>query len=372
MNDNRYMHMALELAAKGLGHVAPNPMVGAIVVKNGQVVGRGWHQAVGGPHAEVHAINDAGEAARGATLYVTLEPCNHQGRTPPCTQKILKAGIDKVVVAMTDPNPDVAGGGNAYLKSQGIEVVCPVEQEAARRLNESFIKFVHTRRPFVVLKIAATLDGRIATRTGDARWVTGPEARAHVHRLRHAMDAIMVGIGTVVADDPQLTTRLENGRGVDPMRIVLDTHLNMPDNARMLSAPSGADTWVVCAPEATEQDMARLHTKGARLLKVPLQSDRIDMKALMVRLGELGVTSVLIEGGAQVAGSALKAGVVDKALFFYAPKILGGDDGVPMCRGKGPDMMNASLPLNNVEVTRVGEDILVSGYLKPNLDTTPV
>ena len=201
MNDNEYMQMALALAAQGRGRVSPNPMVGAVVVKAGQVVGKGYHRSVGGPHAEVHAIDDAGPAARDATLYVTLEPCNHLGRTPPCTRKILEAGIQKVIVAMLDPNPDVTGGGNAFLQARGIEVLCGIEEAAARRLNESFIKYVRTRKPFVVLKIASTLDGRIATRTGDAHWVTGPFARAHVHRLRHAMDAIMVGVGTVQSDD---------------------------------------------------------------------------------------------------------------------------------------------------------------------------
>ena len=195
MNDTDYMRMALDLAVKGAGYVSPNPMVGAVVVKAGRVVGRGYHQAVGGPHAEVNAIDDAGDQARGATIYVTLEPCNHFGRTPPCTRKILEAGIKRVVVAMADPNPDVTGGGNAFLKSRDVEVVCGICESEAGRLNESFIKYVRTRLPFVVLKMAATLDGRIATRTGDARWVTGPEARARVHALRHAVDAVMVGVG---------------------------------------------------------------------------------------------------------------------------------------------------------------------------------
>lgn len=366
MDDNTYMHMALALAKKGVGHVSPNPMVGAVVVNDGQVVGRGYHQAVGGPHAEVHAINDAGKAARGATLYVTLEPCNHQGRTPPCTRKILEAGIQRVVVAMADPNPDVKGGGNAYLQSRGIDVVCGVAETAAQQLNESFVKYIRTKRPFVVLKMAATLDGRIATRTGDARWVTGPAARAYVHRLRHAMDAIMVGIGTAVADDPQLTARLDSGPGKDPMRVVLDSRLRMPDNARMLSQPSEADTWIVCAADASQKDKARLEAQGAHLLEVPLSADGLAMDAIVMRLGEMGITSLLIEGGGRVAASALKAKVVDKVLFFYAPKILGGDDGIPMCRGKGPAMMSESTLLNDIEVLRVGEDILISGYLHAN------
>jgi diaminohydroxyphosphoribosylaminopyrimidine deaminase/5-amino-6-(5-phosphoribosylamino)uracil reductase len=363
MNDNTYMHMALALAEKGLGHVSPNPMVGAVVVNAGQIVGRGYHQAAGGPHAEVHAIDDAGEAARGATLYVTLEPCNHQGRTPPCTQKILDAGIARVVVAMADPNPDVAGGGNAYLRFQGVEVVCGVAEDEARRLNESFVKFVRTKRPFGVLKMAATLDGRIATSTGDARWVTGPLARAQVHHLRHAMDAIMIGVGTAKADDPQLTARLEKGPGKDPMRIILDTRLRMPARARMLTQSSAAETWLVCAPEASDTRKAQLTAQGARLLEVPLNGKDLDLTVLMTRLGEMGVTSILIEGGARVAAAALKADVVDKVLFFYAPKILGGDDGVPMCRGTGPESMDASLPVKDLTVTQVGEDVLVTGYL---------
>lgn len=363
-NDIDYMRMALDLAAKGAGYVSPNPMVGAVVVKGGEVVGRGYHQAVGGPHAEVNAIADAGDQARGATIYVTMEPCNHFGRTPPCTRKILEAGIQKVVVAMADPNPDVAGGGNAFLKSQGIEVVCGLCATEATRLNESFIKFVQTKRPFVVLKIAATLDGRIATRTGDARWVTGPAARARVHKLRHAMDAVMVGVGTVKADDPELTTRLETGRGVDPTRIILDTHLSMPETARMLQQVSAADTWVVCGAGAAESHKKRLTDQGAMVIEARLENGRIDLTSLMGALSSRGITSLLIEGGARVAASALKAGIVDKVIFFYAPKILGGDDGIPMCSGPGPDKMRESLPLHNMEVSRAGDDVLISGYLK--------
>jgi diaminohydroxyphosphoribosylaminopyrimidine deaminase/5-amino-6-(5-phosphoribosylamino)uracil reductase len=363
MGDNEYMQLALSLAEKGRGHVSPNPMVGAVVVNADRVVGRGYHQTAGGPHAEVNAIDDAGSAARGATLYVTLEPCNHFGRTPPCTQKILEAGIQKVVVAMPDPNPDVAGGGNTFLQNRGIEVRCGVELAAARRLNESFLKYVRTRKPFVVLKIASTLDGRIAAHTGDAHWVTGSLARAYVHQLRHEMDAIMVGIGTVQSDDPQLTTRLENGQGVDPVRVVLDTNLRMPDSAEMLHRPSSAPTWVVCGPEAPMAARKRLQASGAHLLEVSLKDRRIDLAALMDRLAEKSVTSLLIEGGAQVAGAALEADIVDKVIFFYAPKIYGGDDGIPICRGRGPALMRESLSIKQIELVRLGDDIMVSGYL---------
>lgn len=364
MDHEKYMRMALELAAKGAGYVSPNPMVGAVVVKDGRVVGQGYHQALGGPHAEVNAIDDAGEQARGAALYVTLEPCNHYGRTPPCTQKILNTGIRRVVVAVADPNPHVTGGGNAFLKSRGIEVICGVCEEAAARLNESFIKYMRTQRPFVVLKMAATLDGRIATRTGDARWVTGAEARRFVHQLRHAMDAIMVGVGTVRADDPELTTRLDEGRGVDPVRVVLDTHLSVSTGARMLNQLSSAQTIIVCGPDAAEASKTRLMDKGACIMEVPVKDGRIDLQILLERLGQRGLTSVLLEGGSRVAGSALKAGVVDKVHFFYAPKILGGDDGVPMFAGQGPDKMEACMPLTDTRVNRMGDDILVTGYLK--------
>jgi len=363
MNDRRYMQQALDLAIKGAGCVSPNPMVGAVVVKDGHVIGQGYHQAVGGPHAEVHALDAAGSSARGATLYVTLEPCNHFGRTPPCTQKIMAAGIRRVVVAMADPDPTVRGGGNDYLTSQGIEVECGVCEQDARQLNESFVKFKTTGRPFVVLKMAATLDGCIATRTGDARWVTGEAARARVHELRHAMDAIMVGIGTVEADDPRLTTRLENGRGNDPVRIILDTHLKLRSSARVLASDSAAATHVVCAPEADRQKKQRLIEKGAEILEIPLRDAYIDLALLMEHLGTIGVTSVLIEGGGQVAASALNSDIVDKVALFYAPKLLVSDQGVPMCRGQGPEQMSDALALKNLDVSRIGEDILVEGYI---------
>jgi len=358
------MRMALDLAAKGAGYVSPNPMVGAVVVKDGQVVGRGYHQAIGGPHAEVNAIDDAGDQSRDATLFVTLEPCNHHGRTPPCTRKILDAGIRQVVVAMADPNPHVTGGGLEFLRSQGVDVSCGICEVEAVHLNESFIKYARTNRPFVVLKMAATLDGRIATRTGDSRWVTGAQARAFVHQLRHAMDAIMVGVGTVMADDPALTTRLESGPGADPLRIVLDTHLTMIPTARMLNQSSPAETIIVCGPGAPVHKKQHLKDAGARILEVPLYNGRIDPRLLMEQLGARGVSSLLVEGGAHVAGSLLQAGIVDKAHFFYAPKIMGGEDGIPMFAGQGPAKMSACLDLCNTHVSRMGDDILVTGYFQ--------
>jgi diaminohydroxyphosphoribosylaminopyrimidine deaminase/5-amino-6-(5-phosphoribosylamino)uracil reductase len=363
MNDTQYMQTALALAAQGAGYVSPNPMVGAVVVRDGQVVGQGYHQKVGGAHAEINALNAAGESARGATLYVTLEPCNHYGRTPPCTQKIVTAGVSRVVVAMKDPNPHVGGGGCEFLSQQGIEVLTGVCEAEAQKLNESFVKYTQTNRPFVVLKVAATLDGRIATRTGDARWVTGEKARAHVHGLRRAMDGILVGIGTVLADDPQLTARVAGHPAVDPVRFVLDTRLRIPVSARMLSQSSSAPTYLVCGPQAPAQARQKLIRDGVHVLETPLDQGRIDLPALMTRLGEMQITSLLIEGGSRVAAAALAAGVVDKVVWFYAPKILGGDDGVPICTGAGPALMKDAFKVRRMSVLQIGEDILAEGYL---------
>lgn len=365
MTDARFMKQVLSLARKGWGYTSPNPMVGALVVKDGAVVGRGYHEMVGGPHAEVNALVDAGERARGATLYVNLEPCNHHGRTPPCTQAILEAGIARVVVAMEDPNPGVAGGGNALLRSQGIAVTTGVMETEARRLNEIFIKFVTTQQPFVILKCAATLDGRIATRTGDSRWVTGKKARAQVHEIRHGVDAIMVGIGTVINDNPRLTTRLSGGRkGLDPIRIILDTKLSIPEDAQVLKAgASDADTILVTGDAVSTAKRKVLRSRGIKVLEAPLREGGINLNSLVNRLGYIGISSVLVEGGSRVVASVLRSRIVDKILFFYAPKILGGSDGVPISAGPGPDYMRQCVPIRDMSVRGVGDDFLVEGYI---------
>ena len=364
MNDQKYMEMALDLAIKGEGFTSPNPMVGAVVVKGDRVVGDGFHEVVGGPHAEVNAIDAAGKQAAGATLYVTLEPCNHTGRTPPCTSKILDAGISRVVVAMPDPNVNVAGGGLEVLKQHGLEVVCGVCEAQARKLNEAFIAYVTTGRPFVIAKCAATLDGRIATQSGDSKWVTGEAARRFVHRLRHAVDAIMVGINTVRMDDPSLTTRLENGRGKDPVRIILDSHLSISPDARVLQQDSAADTILVAAKTVEQSKKAIIEKDGVRVIEAALKHDRIDMGALMTQLGAMEISSLLIEGGSQVLGSAFRAGIVDKVQFFFAPKILGGDDGIPICSGPGAKLMGQSIALKDSVVHRFDDDVLIEGYVE--------
>ena len=364
MDDQKFMEMALELALRGRGFTSPNPMVGSVVVRDDKVVGVGYHQAAGQAHAEVIAIDDAGTRARGATLYVNLEPCNHTGRTPPCTQKIIEAGIRRVVVAMKDPNPKVKGGGIQFLERNGIRVSVGVCAEAAKKLNEVFIKFVSTGRPFTLLKCAATLDGRIATRTGDSKWVTGEKSREFVHQLRHTVDAILVGINTVKKDDPSLTTRLAEGRGRDPVRIILDTNLCIPPDARVLRLDSNSDTILVAARPVSEEKRAALEKDGVRILDSQPGKGLIDMRRLVDQLGAMGITSLLIEGGSRVAASALEAGIVDKIMFFYAPKISGGDDGVPICRGKGPEFMDDCIQVSDIAVRRFGDDVMVEGYIE--------
>lgn len=362
--DVTYMKMALELAEQGRGWTSPNPMVGAVIVKDGTVVGKGFHQTAGGPHAEIHALNDAGEKARGATLYVTFEPCNHTGRTPPCTQAILKNGIRRVVAGMKDPNPQVTGGGLAFLTSQGLDVSVGVCEDECHRLNEIFIKYVTTSLPFVILKCAATLDGCIATRTGDSKWITNPLSRQFVHELRHAVDAIMVGIGTVLKDNPRLTTRLEDRKGSDPIRIVLDTHLSISPNVRLLHLASDSDTLIVTGSSAPAEKRRMLERPGVRLLALKDVRGQVDLTALARELGRMGITSLLIEGGSRVNGSALRAGIVDKVYIFYAPKIYGGDDGVPVCAGPGVEFMEQSMRLKDISVHRFEDDVMIEGYLK--------
>ena len=363
MDHEYFMRMALNLAKKAQGCTSPNPMVGAVIVKDGEVVGRGYHRAAGQAHAEVNAIEDAGAQAKGASLYVNLEPCNHFGRTPACTRKILQAGIRRVISAMADPHTK-AGGGAVFLRQHGIDVLTGVCEKQAARLNEVFVKYVSTGRPFVILKCAATLDGRIATRTGDSKWVTGEKARRFVHRLRHAVDAILVGIGTVQADNPRLTTRLDSKKGADPVRIVLDTHLSISPDARILQLDSDSDTILIVGKSAAKSKRKQVQQNGVRVIEQPIKVGQIDLKSLMGRLGSEGITSLLIEGGSRVLASALRSGIVDKALFFYAPKILGGDDGIPICRGSGPARMKDSIQLKNIRVQRIAEDVMIEGYIR--------
>ena len=359
----KFMKAALRLARKGLGKTSPNPAVGAVIVRKNQVIAEGFHRKAGAAHAEVEALGRLrGKARRGDTLYVTLEPCNHHGRTPPCTRAILEKGIRRVVVGMRDPNPRVTGGGCDALTGQGVEVVTGVLEQECRRLNEWFVTYVTKGRPFVIAKSALTLDGWTATSTGHSRWVTHERSREWVHRLRHRVDGILVGIGTVMADDPLLTTRLKKGRGKDPVRIIVDTHLRIPLNARVLAYGHGSETLIAVGEDVPSRRLKRFQDKGISLLVCPKKEGRIDLRALMAKLGQRCITSVLLEGGATLMGAMIREKLVDQFCIFKSPKILGGSDGMPMALGEGPVSMNQCIRLKEMRIKRFGEDLLIVGY----------
>ena len=364
MRDHEYMQEALSLAGTAKGFTNPNPCVGAVVVKNSRIVGRGWHKAAGLAHAEVDALDDAGVKAQGATLYVTLEPCNHVGRTPPCTQKIITAGIKKVVIGCKDPNPDVCGEGLKYLRGEGLEVISGVLEKQAQILIEDFIWYVKNKTPFVTLKCAATLDGYIATSTGDSKWITNEKSRGFVHQIRHESDAILVGSGTLHADNPSLTSRIQRVQTKDPARIILDTNLSIREDAKVLTRKSNARTYIVTGPEISPEKKVEIENRGAHIIQIPLKEQKLDLNKLMIKLGEMSILSLLIEGGSIVSGSALKEGIVNKALFFMAPKFLGSSDGTPMFHGEGPELIKDAFELKDIDVTCFDNDILVKGYLQ--------
>lgn len=370
MTDPDYMARALELAARGKGYTSPNPCVGAVVVKDGQIIGQGFHPKAGGPHAEVVAIDDAAarcpEKLANATIYVTLEPCNHFGKTPPCTHKILNAGISRVVVACKDPNPNVAGGGIEFLRKKGLEVVSGLMAQEALTLIEDFVWNVqHTHTPFVTLKCAATLDGYIATRTGDSQWITSGASRNFGHELRHQNDAILIGSGTLHADDPSLTARIEGKQSRDPARIILDTRLTIKEDAKIVIQQSGAPTIIVMGPDCDSAKIRRLKDRGVQVLECRVLENMLDLNDLMIKLRKLSVTSLLIEGGGRVAASALAAGIVNKVCYFLAPKIMGSNDGIPVFNGPGPEKIKDVFELARVTTRHFGSDILVTGYIEP-------
>jgi diaminohydroxyphosphoribosylaminopyrimidine deaminase / 5-amino-6-(5-phosphoribosylamino)uracil reductase len=357
------MKEAIRLAAKGLGRTSPNPAVGAVIVRDGNIIASGYHKKAGQPHAEVEALSMIGGKGRaGDILYVTLEPCNHHGRTPPCTDAIIKSGIKNVVVGISDPNPTVAGGGSEFLRQSGIRVKSGVLEIACMKLNENYLKFVRTGRPFVIAKSALTLDGWSATSTGHSKWITNERSRNFVHRLRDKSDSVMVGAGTIIADDPSLTARLKNGKGKDPIRIIVDTHLRIQHNANVLNHNSDSETIVVTGDKVPKTLSGAIEKTGVSTLVCPVKNELIDLTALMDALGKRSITSLLVEGGATIMGSMIRERLIDKFYFFKAPRILGGNDGFPMASGKGPERMDESIGLRDIEVRRFGDDTLISGY----------
>lgn len=357
-----YMQRALALAAQGKGRVSPNPMVGAILAKEGSIVGEGFHPHAGGDHAEVVALQAAGRAARGAVLYITLEPCCHYGKTPPCTEALIEAGITRVAVATLDPNPLVAGKGVRRLREAGIAVeMGPLGQEAVR-LNEAYFKYIQTRRPFVILKAALSLDGKLATRTGDSRWITGERARRRVHQLRNEVDAVLTGIGTVVKDDPLLTTRLDTPGVRDPLRVIVDSRARLPLSAQLLKT-SSRPPLVAVGPDAPQNRCDVLKKAGAEVVVIPRGDGGLSLPDLMAILGRREVTSVMIEGGGRLSTSALQAGIVDKVILMIAPMLIGGTTAPTLLQGEGVEKLSEAFRLQEVKVEPLGDDLVVEGYL---------
>ncbi|MEE9591421.1 MAG: bifunctional diaminohydroxyphosphoribosylaminopyrimidine deaminase/5-amino-6-(5-phosphoribosylamino)uracil reductase RibD [Thermodesulfobacteriota bacterium] len=356
--ETRYMKMALKLARKGLGRTSPNPAVGAIVIKEDRVIGRGYHKKAGFPHAEIEALKEAGGDADSAEMYVTLEPCRHTGRTPPCTDAIIKAGIKRVFIGTKDPNPLMAGKGIRSLRKAGVDVKTGLLEDDCIRINEAYNKYIRSKLPFITLKLAATLDGKIATLGGESRWITSEPARRHVHRMRSRADAIMVGIGTVLRDNPELTTRHVTGK--DPIRFVVDSDLEIPLDAKVFTAKGGR-LIVATTRKADSKKMRMAEERGAMVLKIPSAGGGVNLKRLIAIIGEMEITSLLIEGGSRLAASFIKEKIVDKFCFFYAPRII-GEEGMPMVGELGIRSLKDSFELRDVSVRGFDRDIMVEGY----------
>jgi len=363
--DARFMRRALELAERGRGLTYPNPMVGAVVVDDAdRVVGEGFHEIAGGPHGEIVALAAAGALCRGATLYVTLEPCSHQGRTGPCAPAVVAAGVRRVVAAFVDPNPSVDGRGLSLLRASGVEVTEGVLADEAERQNRAFVTAMRLGRPHVTLKAAMTLDGRIADVHGESKWITGAPARARAHRLRSESDAILVGVETVLRDDPSLTVRLERPWPREPYRVVLDTHGRTPPDARVIRAGTPARTLVVTTAGADAARRAALAAAGATVITVSAHDGRVDPRAALAALGTREIRAVLVEGGGEIHGAFVDAGLVDRVAVFVAPRLMGGRDAMPSIGGLGR-LLGASLALGGLEVCRVGDDLLIEADARP-------
>ena len=361
MNDEQWMKRVLLLAEAGRGRTSPNPMVGAVLVKRGKVVGEGYHARIGEAHAEIVALRQAGEKAGGAVLYLNLEPCTHHGRTPPCAPQVVNAGVKRVVIGMEDPNPAVNGKGIETLRRSGLDVKVGVLGKECRRLNEAFCKYILKKEPFVMLKVAATLDGKIATRNGDSKWISGEASRRFVHKLRDQVDGVLVGIGTVLRDDPRLTARVKEGR--EPYRIVLDSRLKIPEEAKVFEH-SPLEVILATTGSAPQDKIERLEKKGVRVLIADSKKGRVDLKSCLSKLGEIGMMNLLVEGGSQVNGSFLDEGLIDKFLLFLSPKLIGDPQALGIFGGRGVSNLRETVGLKDIRAKKIGEDIFIEGYLE--------
>jgi diaminohydroxyphosphoribosylaminopyrimidine deaminase/5-amino-6-(5-phosphoribosylamino)uracil reductase len=362
--DEQFMRRTLELARQGCGWTNPNPLVGTVIVKEGRIVGEGYHERFGGPHAEICALNAAGEQAQGGDLYVNLEPCIHWGKTPPCVERIIAAGIKRVVLATRDPNPLVDGRGAAELRKAGVEVREGILEKEARKLNELFFKFITCGRPFVALKLAISLDGKIATKTGDSRWISNNRSRELAHQLRNRYSAVLVGIKTVLKDDPQLTARLGTVRTKDPLRVILDSRGRIPLGAKVLN-PSSEEPTLVATTEKMPQEKERaLVERGACVWRLSAADGRVNLDELLRRLGERGIDGLLVEGGANVAAAFLEAGLIDKVILFIAPRIVGGQEAPSAVGGRGVERIAEAWQLKEASVRMLNGDVIYEGYLR--------
>ncbi|MFP7170395.1 bifunctional diaminohydroxyphosphoribosylaminopyrimidine deaminase/5-amino-6-(5-phosphoribosylamino)uracil reductase RibD [Terribacillus sp. FSL K6-0262] len=353
-----YMDLALQNAKAMKGQTDPNPLVGSVIVNDNRIVGIGTHLKAGEPHAEIHAIRMAGEKARGGTIYVTLEPCSHHGRTGPCAVAIKEAGLKRVVIAALDPNPLVAGNGVKILEEAGIEVIIGVREEESRRMNEVFNKFIVEKKPFITLKAGTTLDGKIASHTLDSKWITSAASRQDVHQLRSQNKAILVGVNTVIEDDPELTARIPNGR--NPIRIILDSTLRIPMDAKVIT-DNLADTWIFASQQADEEKEKELLAQGIKVFRTS-GSNRVDVNEVAGILGEQLVSSVLIEGGGSIHASFLENHLIDKVVLYFAPKLIGGQDAPTFLEGTGFAKMADAVELTDTEIIKIGQDFKFIGY----------
>jgi diaminohydroxyphosphoribosylaminopyrimidine deaminase/5-amino-6-(5-phosphoribosylamino)uracil reductase len=356
-----FMRLAMKLALKAKGMTFPNPLVGALVVKNNRIVGRGYHKQAGLAHAEVIALGQAGRKAEGATLYATLEPCAHFGRTPPCVEAIVKHKVRKVIVGMIDPNPLNNGRGISFLKQQGIKVEVGVLEQRLRRLNESFIKYITKRMPFVTVKVAQSLDGKIATRTGDSRWITQDKARVYAHRIRQHYDGIMVGVNTVLRDNPKLDAWFAKHQ---PTKIIVDSQLSTPQNANIFLRSGKVIIATIPTKLGQETENRKILSQKAKVLEVKEKDGQINLKDMLKKLASLEITNILVEGGGTLHGSLFDEGLVDKVLWFISPKILGGKDAISSVMGRGVSRIEKAIKLKEVRIRRIGEDLLIEGYIK--------
>jgi diaminohydroxyphosphoribosylaminopyrimidine deaminase/5-amino-6-(5-phosphoribosylamino)uracil reductase len=361
--DNYYMERAIEISKKAVGFVNPNPLVGAVIVKDNRIIGEGYHEYFGGPHAEVNAFKNAKEDVEGATMYVTLEPCSHYGKTPPCADAIVKSKIAKVVVGMIDPNPQVSGRGIEILRSNGIDVIVGVMDKEIKKTNEIFIKYITQKRPFCIMKTAMTIDGKISTSTGDSKWISNEKSRSYVHELRQNVTGIMVGIGTVLADDPELTTRRQDKISKNPIRIVIDSKAKIPLESKVLKCDDKTKTIIATTEFAKDSKVEAIKQKGAVVIVTKSKNGWVNLTELMSLLCEMGIDSILLEGGSTLNYSALQEGIVDKVITFISPKIFGGTTGKTPVGGQGVEHVSDSIVLRDAEVTRFDEDIMIEAYV---------